>query len=499
MCRRPVHDKTHAERREGDVNMKRKIASTTLGIVFVCLLVCLAFIHIYPRRVSMALLQKPSKRLLYKPAIDVVALAQQLYSTSETVFVTFASASFFEDVINLKYSLRRPVLLMCLDSMCIQNCTDHGFLFCTIASTSADSGSLAAAKFGAVVNLTSAGFNTVLFDLDAYITQDPVEAMLPLSDPSWDVQVQRNFPAPSKDLNFGWVYTRSTNITTVVWQHCLKKYTATKDWDQVSWHFALTTHWHALACHDKGHRVLHIHVCWGVSVQAVFNLVFQDAEQKGLIKLWRLPVETFSQMMNLNFPALYEREHPEDMADDRVVMHMTCAEGSNVKRHLARVFGVWRDRGYYCLHRTIAKLPDEYWRGSAQELNGRIHAASMSIIPVILPKYLSVSDRGQRLVPPVRAIQSSLLSSFLEYNFINNAYRLCEQVEVVQGSASAIVRNPGSVVKAVSKPTIHVVLVRNVTVWQNPSNSSSPAPNMLCPAMWNLTALSGPHCLQFCQ
>ena len=81
----------------------------------------------------------------------------------------------------------------------------------------------------------------LFFDLDALWQRDPLPAMLPLADDSWDLQVQRDAPPPSTALNIGFALARAGPRTAAAFQHMAQQHAAEKSagnktWDQVRTH-----------------------------------------------------------------------------------------------------------------------------------------------------------------------------------------------------------------------------------------------------------------------
>ena len=60
---------------------------------------------------------------------------------------------------------------------------------------------------------------------------DPFEHMLPLSNETWDIQVQRDFE-DSTEYNIGWYFAKATENTIEYFKHSYSKWNETRAWDQ---------------------------------------------------------------------------------------------------------------------------------------------------------------------------------------------------------------------------------------------------------------------------
>ena len=73
----------------------------------------------------------------------------------------------------------------------------------------------------------------MFFDGDAYLTgvADPFEHMLPLSNETWDIQIQRIY-VDTMDYNIGWIFAKATENTIAYFNRSYSKWNQTQEWDQ---------------------------------------------------------------------------------------------------------------------------------------------------------------------------------------------------------------------------------------------------------------------------
>ena len=346
-----------------------------------------------------------------KPSASIQDLAKRLrYNDARPVFLTLSDEDFFDDVYSSQWFLQNEQLLViCLSSSCMESC--GALKLCLLSNESnhrskqnksEKAQSLGQVKFDAVFNLTASGYSVLYFDLDVYIVKNPLDAMLPLHDESWDIQVD---PEWGQHLNFGWFWSKSNAVTTPLWLEASKRAYASEEWDQT-----------------------------------IFDDVFLNAETKGILRIHRLPLDKFGQYQRIGFREAYYADFPEDYvpSSPMVAFHFTCVLGP-VKRFLAKTFGAYRDRSYYCRHRRIVEFENEFW----YEIGSNSPGQSLDILfyyldsgfDVLTPKFMSIKKANEFLwVPWVRVIDLKVVprrSQFLEHNFLANALRECGQVTLL--------------------------------------------------------------------
>ncbi|BGP12150.1 hypothetical protein JCM10213_004715 [Rhodosporidiobolus nylandii] len=88
---------------------------------------------------------------------------------------------------------------------------------------------MAYAKFKTMLEMAKTGFPSLFFEGDTFLTADPFAHMLPLSDPSWDLQFTEDI---GYVVNFGWIFARPSPATIELYQLAFDRYCRKNEWDQ---------------------------------------------------------------------------------------------------------------------------------------------------------------------------------------------------------------------------------------------------------------------------
>jgi hypothetical protein len=153
-------------------------------------------------------------------------------------------------------------------------------------------------------------------------TRDPFTEMLPLSDDTWDIQFQPDFPPPSKALNIGWFWARPTSTTQRFFEQSFAKWNKTHNWDQ--------------SIMNEIARKME-----NVTIAATYNM--------STLKVHRLDMSTFRNMMFVSWDRDLFGNEPTASAfiNESTLIHYTCVEQS-MKNYLGLNFGGFTDLdGYY--------------------------------------------------------------------------------------------------------------------------------------------------------
>ncbi len=138
--------------------------------------------------------------------------------------------------------------------------------------------------------------------------------MLPLSNGTWDVQFQKDFELPSKELNIGWFFARASPATREFFRRSYDRWLETREWDQ-----------------------------------SVMNEVARQKEEDSSLNVHRLELSRFRNFM---LEAWEERLFGDERlaaeyVEDSAVIHYTCVE-QGVKTYFGANFGGFTDLdGYY--------------------------------------------------------------------------------------------------------------------------------------------------------
>jgi hypothetical protein len=173
-------------------------------------------------------------------------------------------------------------------------------------------------QFTISMQLLENGYDFVFLDGDVYLTgsRDPFLDMLPLSNSTWDIQFQKDFELPSKDLNIGWYFARASPSTQEFFRQSHDRWLETREWDQ-----------------------------------SVMNEIARKMEESSSLNVHRLELSRFCNFM---LEAWEERlfgdeQLAAEFVEESAVVHYTCVEQS-VKTYFGANFGGLTDLDdYYSL------------------------------------------------------------------------------------------------------------------------------------------------------
>jgi hypothetical protein len=202
------------------------------------------------------------------------------------------------------------------------------------------------AKFAANLDLARNGYNFVFLDGDVYLTGsvNPFDAMLPLSDDSFDIQFRPDEGEPHRGLNIGWYFARS-NVATIryfersneIWEE-----SGRKTWDQ-----------------------------------EVMDKLGQKMEfEEHSLKVYRLYGKRFQNMMLNDWEQnLFGNEAAiGKFIDDAAMIHYTCVQ-QNLKTYFGLNFGGYGDlESYYSKPPPLIAMVNV--SGQSDSIHGQIAFAA---------------------------------------------------------------------------------------------------------------------------
>ncbi|GAA5974374.1 hypothetical protein JCM11641_005242 [Rhodosporidiobolus odoratus] len=170
----------------------------------------------------------------------------------DVVMWTMATADYVPparnwDAKRAELGMEDSVVVMCLDEACLDEAERNGlwayggYLEAFVDLPPPTQGSrrvrrgkerghfMAYTKFKAMLEMAKTGFPSLFFEGDTFLTADPFPHMLPLSDPSWDIQFTEDI---GYVVNFGWIFARPSPATVQLWQLAFNQYCTKNEWDQ---------------------------------------------------------------------------------------------------------------------------------------------------------------------------------------------------------------------------------------------------------------------------
>jgi nucleotide-diphospho-sugar transferase len=185
--------------------------------------------------------------------------------------------------------------------------------------------------------LADAGYDFVFTDGDVFLTgnKDPFTDMLPLSDPSWDIQFQQDNKLDNKDgdhYNIGWYFARATPATQEYFRNSFLRWIAweTKPSDQN-------------AMNAAAREMLPEHK------------MFKNGT---VLRLHLLEYSSFHNVMLDGWDWFFFGNEPflEKYLSNATMLHFTCIQG-NLKTYFGLNFGGFVDLdGYYSSPRSLLRM-----------------------------------------------------------------------------------------------------------------------------------------------
>jgi hypothetical protein len=224
-------------------------------------------------------------------------------------------------------------------------------------------------QFQANLDLSRSGYNFVFLDGDVYLTgsRDPFSDMLPLSNDTWDVQFQPDFPPPSGQLNIGWFFARTSSATLQFFERSFARWNETQAWDQV-----------------------------------VMNEIASDMERANYsetdggsrLRIHRLDMSRFRNFMLVPWAnALFGNEaQAASFVNESTAIHFTCIQ-QNLKTYMGLNFGGFADvDGYYSNATSLLRVANISGTSDAihRQVAFALQVAAMTHRTLIWPDSVSV-------------------------------------------------------------------------------------------------------------
>lgn len=224
------------------------------------------------------------------------------------------------------------------------------------------------------LELARGGYNFVFLDADVFLTgsRDPFDEMLPLSDNTWDVQFQPDFPPPSLSVNIGWFFARASSATIEFFERSLARWNETQAWDQ---------------------EVMN-EIAWDME-----HANHSETNNSSRLRVHRLDMDTFQNFMLAPWAeTLFGNDtQAASFINKSVMIHFTCIQQS-LKSYMGLNFGCMADvDGYYS--NALALLGTVSVSGTSDAIHRQVafalQVAAMTHRTLIWPDSVSILQRHQ--------------------------------------------------------------------------------------------------------
>ncbi|GAA5940401.1 hypothetical protein JCM1841_004305 [Sporobolomyces salmonicolor] len=227
------------------------------ALLFFCLSVLAgAFAHPAGRTALQSILASPNPAYVERnPSITLSEYLHARFDPSKDVVMwTMATAAYVEPTVNWaikakELGMNDSVVVLCLDAECLDEVEKAGMRAYggylpkyanlpppttgqpgRLSKRGAERGHFMAwTKFRVMLDMAKTGFPSLFFEGDTFLTANPFDHMLPLDDPSWDMQGTEDI---GYLLNFGWLFTKPTPASVKLWELAFEQYERANEWDQ---------------------------------------------------------------------------------------------------------------------------------------------------------------------------------------------------------------------------------------------------------------------------